>query len=118
MMAPFSFLLIVIFAATMKAAPEDDAVLSLPGWDGDLPSPQYSGYLDVGEAKHLHYWAVLSEDDPSSDPVVLWLNGGPGCSSLDGYIYEHGPFHVSDDDYTVLVRKRGRRQIFIRSHVL
>ena len=37
----------------------------------------------------------------STSPVILWLNGGPGCSSLGGLIEELGPFHVKDNGNTV-----------------
>ena len=40
--------------------------------------------------RELFYYFVESEGNPATDPVVLWLNGGPGCSSFDGFIYEHG----------------------------
>ncbi|GER39438.1 serine carboxypeptidase [Striga asiatica] len=32
-----------------------------------------------------------------SDPVVIWLTGGPGCSSELALFYENGPFHVTDN---------------------
>jgi carboxypeptidase C (cathepsin A) len=44
---------------------------------------------------------IESKDSPVNDPVVIWFNGGPGCSSLLGYFMENGPF-VMDDGQTVL----------------
>jgi len=88
---------------TIFGAYEPDRILSLPGWEGDLPSKQYSGYLNVSST-HLHYWFVESENDPANAPTILWFNGGPGCSSLDGFIYEQGPFQVSHDGTTLSPR--------------
>jgi hypothetical protein len=78
---------------------EADRVTYLPGLDSKYDFIEhYSGYLDTADGRgHLHYWFVKSEHDSVNDPVVLWLNGGPGCSSLDGFFYEHGPFQFDEN---------------------
>ncbi|CAL4903751.1 unnamed protein product [Urochloa decumbens] len=99
----FLFLLLVVVVASSLqawrrcgAAPAGAQVTRLPGYGGgQLPSRHYAGYVTVDEAhgRRLFYYLVESERDPAKDPLVLWLNGGPGCSSFDGFVYEHGPFN-------------------------
>lgn len=97
-------LLLTSLLTTALSAYLPDEIIELPGWEGKLPSRQFSGYLNVSSTR-LHYWLVESEESPETAPVVLWFNGGPGCSSLDGFIYEHGPFVVSDDFQTLTTRE-------------
>ncbi|KAL2539706.1 Serine carboxypeptidase-like 20 [Abeliophyllum distichum] len=82
----------------IEAAPQRSLVKTLPGFTGTFPSKHYAGYVTIDDgdnqpSKNLYYYFVVSERNPSVDPVVLWLNGGPGCSSFDGFVYEHGPFN-------------------------
>ena len=78
------------------AAPAEDEVHDLPGLNFEVNFKHYSGYLEGNENKQLHYWFFESSNNPSKDPVVLWLNGGPGCSSMMGLLTENGPFWVND----------------------
>lgn len=91
--------------------------------DDDLCDPgskSISGYVDIsgsqydenGENKHLFYWffekrssAISSkeEEDPSDIPIILWLTGGPGCSSTLALLFENGPCKVSEDGMSTTI---------------
>ncbi|KAJ7857793.1 Alpha/Beta hydrolase protein, partial [Mycena olivaceomarginata] len=54
----------------------------------DTSVKQYSGYLDIADDKHLFFWFFESRNSPSTDPLVLWLNGGPGkYMDLENILY-------------------------------
>jgi carboxypeptidase C (cathepsin A) len=94
------FVALLALVVAGDAAITGDEVTSLPGWAEALPSKSYSGYLAVGPQKnrHLHYYFTLSENDPAKDPVTLWLNGGPGASSIAyGMMTEIGQLVMNRD---------------------
>jgi len=70
---------------------------------GNFTFGMYSGYLPItGTKKALHYLLVESQNNTTKDPLLVWFNGGPGCSSMLGFAAEHGQFVVPDgaDNFT------------------
>ncbi|SOV03475.1 related to PRC1 - carboxypeptidase y, serine-type protease [Ustilago sp. UG-2017a] len=58
----------------------------------------WSGYIDTAYgSKSLWFYFFESRSNPSKDPVILWTNGGPGCSSSLGLFMELGPCRVPEN---------------------
>eukprot|EP00755_Sulcionema_specki_P004121 Sspe_Gene.29279::Locus_13804_Transcript_2_2_Confidence_0.750_Length_703::g.29279::m.29279 len=66
----------------------------------DATVKQYAGYFKLTEGvgtKNYFYWAFESRGNPKTDPVLLWMTGGPGCSSEVALFGENGPCHLNAD---------------------
>ncbi|XP_046661225.1 venom serine carboxypeptidase-like [Homalodisca vitripennis] len=55
----------------------------------------YSGYFTTDEdcGNHLFQWFFPADNDSDSAPMILWLNGGPGSTSMYGLFTEIGPWN-------------------------
>lgn len=85
---------------------EDDRITYLPGQPGTIGFNQYSGYVTVNQkaGRALFYWLTEAPTNrrPELRPLVLWLAGGPGCSSVGyGAAFETGPFRIRSDGKTL-----------------
>ncbi|XP_074282444.1 serine carboxypeptidase 1-like [Silene latifolia] len=82
-----------------------DRIYKLPGQYFEIDFEQYGGYITVdakaGRALY-YYFTEASNERYNKKPLVLWLNGGPGCSSLgEGLFEQNGPFKVNKDGKTL-----------------
>ncbi|KAL8842759.1 MAG: hypothetical protein Q9176_002395 [Flavoplaca citrina] len=99
---PFCLLLWSAITAAEKSA-ADYFITSLPGQpDGPLLT-MHAGHVEVTPEHHgnLFFWHFQNRHIANRQRTVLWLNGGPGCSSMDGALMEIGPYRLKDKEHLV-----------------
>ncbi|XP_038905174.1 serine carboxypeptidase-like 45 [Benincasa hispida] len=95
-------MVIVLLSRVVVGFPLEDEISSLPSQPSDTNAnfKQFGGYVTIDEkqGRALFYYFVEAQTQPASKPLVLWLNGGPGCSSIGaGAFIEHGPFKINGE---------------------
>lgn len=98
-----SIILLLIFqifflfssAQSTNCPVKDSLVPVLPFFEGDTEDfpCSYSGFINVKAKSGLFYWYFYNEENPDL-PMTLWLNGGPGASSMAGLFDENGPLEI------------------------
>ncbi|KAG9452702.1 hypothetical protein H6P81_005606 [Aristolochia fimbriata] len=110
-------------AASCVGSQHPDLVTDLPE-QPNVSFRHYAGYVTVHEqnGRALFYWFYEATTRPDDRPLLLWLNGGPGCSSVGyGATQEIGPFIVDSDGrrlkYNPFAWNREANMIFLESPV-
>ncbi|THU66353.1 hypothetical protein C4D60_Mb05t13250 [Musa balbisiana] len=97
-------LLPLLAAADQQAL---DRISALPG-QPRVAFGQFAGYVTVNpeRGRALFYWLTEAVTDAAKKPLVLWLNGGPGCSSVAyGASEEIGPFRIDRTGSSLYLNK-------------
>uniref|UniRef100_A0A131YHZ2 Serine carboxypeptidase lysosomal cathepsin a n=1 Tax=Rhipicephalus appendiculatus TaxID=34631 RepID=A0A131YHZ2_RHIAP len=56
----------------------------------------HSGYITVNDTINIFFLLVVGETNDSSEPLLLWTQGGPGLSALFGQFLQNGPVAINE----------------------
>ncbi|XP_078446734.1 serine carboxypeptidase-like 2 [Wolffia australiana] len=96
-----TLVLVLAWPSRLRSVYGGKIVKTLPGFDGPLPFELETGYISVDDQDvvNLFYYFIKSERNPADDPVLYWIDGGPGCSALNGLAIELGPLRFDSENY-------------------
>ncbi|TWU72544.1 Cell death protease [Metarhizium rileyi] len=100
---PWHALALSLWLASSLAASKSAAdyyVRELPGLPKDVPPiKMHAGHIEIASETNgnLFFWHFQNNHIANRQRTVIWINGGPGCSSEDGALMEVGPYRVNGD---------------------
>ncbi|KAI0352787.1 serine carboxypeptidase [Trametes cingulata] len=72
---------------------------------------QASGYGDLTSNESIWFWFFEARNNPDTAPLTIWLNGGPGSSSMIGLFQEHGPCRITNDSKSVTLNPNSWNEV-------
>jgi carboxypeptidase C (cathepsin A) len=105
MLLRLTVLLVAIQLAFAALSKHDYSIKNLEKLGASDKDVMYSGLmplkLENNDKGSYFFWHAESRAESEEEiPLVIWLNGGPGCSSNVGLFYENGPYTMSKSDNT------------------
>ena len=91
-----AILLLAIVCLAVQV-PTEELMSSVPGYPSTYANRVFAGYIPTSSPlRKLHYIFMESQaGENNKDPVTLWMNGGPGCTSKLGFLQEIPPYYLN-----------------------
>ncbi|RIA97852.1 serine carboxypeptidase [Glomus cerebriforme] len=98
-------ILSAVYRVTEAVDPSDYFVKTLPGLPDNAGLKTHAGHITIEKEtnSNVFFWLIHNRHISDAPKFIIWLNGGPGCSSMDGLFLENGPWRMNEDQTLRLV---------------